>query len=93
MTSSIPAELQAFVSESVGAGRFGTADDVVAAGLRLLKDRCDELAELRAMVQAGADDLANGNYVEFGEDELDSFFDGIIHEVEQERAARQVTRQ
>src|ERR1700692_425075 len=38
----------AFIEEQVAGGRYGTASDVVRAGLRLLEDQETKLATLRA---------------------------------------------
>ena len=42
-----------FITEQVERGRFGSASDVVRAGLRLLEDREAQLAGLRAALVAG----------------------------------------
>jgi antitoxin ParD1/3/4 len=43
----------AFIEEKVAQGRYGTASDVVRAGLRLLEEREVKLAALRAALIEG----------------------------------------
>ena len=42
-----------FLAEQVGTGRYGSASEVVRAGLRLLEEREVKLAELRALIAEG----------------------------------------
>ncbi len=44
---------QEFIESQVASGRFGTASDVVRAGLRLLEDEETRLGELRAALIEG----------------------------------------
>jgi putative addiction module CopG family antidote len=50
-------EFQAFVSRSVASGRFRSEDEAVQEGLKLLKDREDELEAFRSDLQVGIDQL------------------------------------
>ena len=61
-----------FIDEQVGAGIYKNADDVVAAGLRLLDSKEGKLVELRRLVQEGLDDVEAGrlHYYESGDDLL-----------------------
>ncbi len=52
----------AFLAEQVGSGRYGSASEVVRAGLRLLEEREAQLTELRALIDAGD---ASGSPVPF----------------------------
>jgi antitoxin ParD1/3/4 len=42
-----------FLAEQVETGRYGSASEVVRAGLRLLEEREVKLAELRALIAEG----------------------------------------
>lgn len=56
----------AFLAEQVATGRYGSASEVVRAGLRLLEEREAALAELRAEIDKG---LASGIAEGFDVDE------------------------
>ncbi len=49
-----------FVSEQVSHGRFNNESEVVRAGLRMLEEHELKLKELRALIDAGDQDLAAG---------------------------------
>ena len=61
-----------FLAEQVATGRYGSASEVVRAGLRLLEEREVKLAELRALIAAGE---ASG-FVEV--EDIDGFFEGLV---------------
>jgi antitoxin ParD1/3/4 len=46
---------QSFITEQVEEGRYGSASEVVRAGLRLLEDQETKLAALRTALQEGLD--------------------------------------
>ena len=46
-------DFTAFLAEQVATGRYGSASEVVQAGLRLLQEREARLAELRAEIAKG----------------------------------------
>ncbi len=48
-------ELSEFVAGGVKKGRYGSASEMVRAGLRLLQDQETKMAALRAAVQEGID--------------------------------------
>ena len=47
MTIAISGELQSLVQQELNSGHYGSADDVLLAGVRLLRERNQRLAELR----------------------------------------------
>lgn len=61
-----------FLAEQVQTGRYGSASEVIRAGLRLLEEREVKLAELRALIAEGE---ASG-FVEV--EDIDAFFEGIV---------------
>lgn len=56
---------KAFIEEQVKAGVYKDADEVVAAGLRLLGSEEGELQELRRLIQEGIDDVEAGRVMQF----------------------------
>jgi antitoxin ParD1/3/4 len=46
-------EIAGFVSEQVDAGRYGSASEVIRAGLRLLQDQETKMAALRSALVEG----------------------------------------
>jgi antitoxin ParD1/3/4 len=60
MNVSLTPELERVVNEKVESGMYQTASEVVREALRLLKERDEARAHLRADVQAGFDLLARG---------------------------------
>jgi antitoxin ParD1/3/4 len=60
-----------FVAEQIDSGRYGSASDVVRAGLRLLEERESKLQALRQAIKEGIE----SDDVEFSFDELDRELD------------------
>ena len=60
MNVSLTPELERLVNEKVESGLYQTASEVVREALRLLKERDQAREQLRADVQAGFDQLAQG---------------------------------
>lgn len=60
MNVSLTPELERLVNDKVESGLYQTASEVVREALRLLKERDQARAHLRADVQAGFDQFARG---------------------------------
>ncbi len=60
MTINIPSDLQDFVSQQVAAGAYRSTDDLVGDALRVLRDLTARRDQLRADVQLGLDEVAQG---------------------------------
>lgn len=56
---------EAFIEQQINAGYYENADDVVQAGLDLLRDRETKIAKLRALIKEGQDDIDMGRVVSF----------------------------
>jgi antitoxin ParD1/3/4 len=69
------------IEEQVRCGRYASADDVIRAGLQLLKDQREELEArreaIRQMVEEGRRELESGNYVEYDDESLKAFFEQV----------------
>jgi antitoxin ParD1/3/4 len=74
MNVSLTPELERWVSEKVGEGRYRSASEVVREGLRLLLEKEEEHAArieaLRRDIQVGLDELDRGEDVD-GEEAFD----------------------
>jgi antitoxin ParD1/3/4 len=84
----LTARHEAVIEDLVRSGRYESADEVVSEGLRLIERReAEDAARLEALREAarlGFEDLDQGRYREFGED--DDFAEYIAERV---RIARQ----
>ena len=79
MASDLSQETEAFIQQQIALGAFRDRNDAIEAGLEMLRQRqalLDRLAESRRQ-------LDEGEYVEFDEEGLRLFFEGL-----KERALR-----
>lgn len=78
MHSTLPNDLQQFVEDIVASGKFRSPDEVLAEGLRILRERERKLDSLRADLQIGLDQLdrSEGIVVD-GEESHRQLFDSI----------------
>jgi len=65
MNVSLTRELELLVNSKVKTGMYQTASEVIREGLRLLKERDEARASLKADIQVGLDQLARGEYFEY----------------------------
>ena len=67
MNVSLTPKLEQLVNDKVRTGMYQTASEVIREGLRLLKERDERLAQLRADVRAGFEAIERGEYEEHDE--------------------------
>ncbi len=84
MTVELTPEQHASIQAFVRGGAFKDETEVIDEALKSLHDR----EELRRKLQEGIDDLENGRYTEYGEDELDKLMNNIAALDEQRSADR-----
>lgn len=78
MTLSIPPELEEFVEREISSGKFRSREEVLAEGLRLLKEREQKLDRLREEIQVGLDQLERGEGTVIEDEEShQSFFNDL----------------
>lgn len=74
MDKSISEEFETFVREQVESGNYGSEEEVVEDGLRLLKDKKERYGEkleaLRRDIALGTAQLENGEGVPFDVDDI-----------------------
>ena len=64
-----------FIAAQLTSGRYGSASEIVRAGLRLLEDNVTKLETLRELLTEGE----NSGFVEYSYDELVSELDDENH--------------
>jgi antitoxin ParD1/3/4 len=67
MNVSLTPQLERMIAKKVKGGQYQTASEVVREGLRLLRERDEELDWVRAQVQIGIDEIERGEYEEYDE--------------------------
>ncbi len=79
MTITLTDELEELVSEKIKSGAYQSADEVITAGLRLLKAQEEGMEALRREITRGVEDIRHGRFTTYATDaELESFADEII---------------
>lgn len=73
MNVTLQGESQRFIEEQLRAGRYPTAEDVVQAGLNLLRRRQAKLAEVREKIAIGLEQARRGELLD-GEEVFDEIF-------------------
>jgi antitoxin ParD1/3/4 len=78
---SLTREQDEFVESIVRNGEYQNASEAVRDALRALRQRRREdalkLERLRLQIQAGIDDLENGDFVEIEDADLDAYIEGL----------------
>jgi len=67
MNVSLTRELEQLVADKLKTGMYQTASEVIREGLRLLKERDEHMAQLRADIRAGFDAIDRGEYDDYDE--------------------------
>jgi antitoxin ParD1/3/4 len=70
MNVSLTPELEKMVGKKVKSGLYQTASEVVREGLRLLKERDDEIRRLRGDIQEGFAAIERGDYTDYDADSI-----------------------
>ena len=71
MNVSLTPELERLVSDKVSSGMYQTASEVIREGLRLIKERDEQLETLSRDVRAGFDAVERGDYTVYSETSLE----------------------
>jgi Arc/MetJ-type ribon-helix-helix transcriptional regulator len=83
MSSELSPDTESFIASEVALGAYGSREAALEAGVSLLRKR----KELLEKLDEGQRQLEAGEYVEFDEEGLRKFFDGL-KERARSRAAR-----
>jgi antitoxin ParD1/3/4 len=76
LPDSLPAELRQFVEHEVACGLYHSTDEVIAAGLRLLREQ--KLDQLRRDIDLGIAQIERGEGIELADEQaVDAFFEDI----------------
>jgi putative addiction module CopG family antidote len=77
MLGAIPSDLEQFVEQQVATGQYRSQDEVVVAGLQVLREVKRRQAEFQQQVRVGVDQLDRGEGIRVAANELRAFFDDI----------------
>ena len=82
-------QLEAFITEAVEKGRYGSRSEVLREGVRLVQEREAKWARFDAEIQKGLDDLDAGRARPVDEvfDDLDNYIDGLRDKADRKDAA------
>jgi antitoxin ParD1/3/4 len=76
-------QLEAFITEAVKKGRYGSRSEVLREGVRLVQEREGKWAQFEAEIQKGIDSADRGDSVP-----LDEAFDQVVERVRRKAARR-----
>jgi antitoxin ParD1/3/4 len=77
-------QLEAFITEAVKKGRYGSRSEVLREGVRLVQEREAKWARFDAEIQKGIDDVDAGRVVP-----LDEAFDRVREKIRRKKAEKQ----
>jgi len=80
----LPADLAQFIKHEVAIGHYGSVEDVVCDGLRLLRAKQEKLEELRREIAPALEELDRGEGIEVKAEDMRAFLQGILDEVKAE---------
>ncbi len=87
MALQLSSKNQARITELLEHGDYPDADTVVERALELLSER-ERFVELKAMIAAGVEQVAQGKVVEFTPERRQALWQAAIDQAEQEQDAR-----
>lgn len=76
-------QLEAFITDAVKNGRYGSRSEVLREGVRLVQERETKWARFDAEIQKGIDDAEAGRTVP-----LDEAFDRVLGKIRRKRAGK-----
>ncbi len=76
-------QLEAFITDAVKNGRYGSRSEVLREGVRLVQEREAKWARFDAEIQKGIDDAEAGRTVP-----LDEAFDRVREKIRQKKAGK-----
>lgn len=79
--ATVPPEFSQFVEQQVAAGRYQSADQVIAAGLHLLQEREKQLQALREELRPALEELDAGGGIVVPRDKLGDYFSQLMQRV------------
>ena len=89
MTITLTDDLEELINEKVKSGDYESADQVVGAGLRLLRAKDEGIEALRQEILLGFEDLRGGRFTSCDSDaDLGAFSDEIIKQAQERRDSR-----
>ena len=89
MTITLTDDLQELIDEEIRRGAYESADEVIRAGLHLLKAREEGVEALRKEILRGFEDIQHGRFTTVESDEeLEAFSNETISRAEERRDSR-----
>ena len=83
MTITINDELEDLINERIKSGEYKSADEVIAASLRLLKAKEEGMEALRREIMLGVEDIQQGRYKDYSTDaDIEAFSDELVNQTQ-----------